>query len=102
VPESAGAWLEDRGDHLILHLYLQPGARKNEIVGPTSEGLLKLRLTAPPVEGQANRALQSFLAETLELKRSQIELLSGEKSRRKRVRVSGISASLCRARLTGA
>jgi uncharacterized protein len=94
-------WLEDRGDHLILRLQVQPGARKNEVAGPTAEGFLKIRLTAPPVEGKANRALLHFLAESLDLARSRIELLSGEKSRRKRARVSGLNATACQARLTG-
>ena len=99
---APASWLEDRGDHLILRLHLQPGARKNEVSGPTAEGSLKIRLTAPPVEGQANRALINFLAETLDLARSRIELVSGEKSRRKRVRVAGLLSADCRRRLTGA
>jgi len=101
VPEPVRAWLEDRGDHLILQLQVQPGARRNEVVGPTAEGSFKIRLTAPAKEGKANRALQEFLADILDLSRSRIELLSGDKSRRKRVRVSGITAAQCRARLTG-
>ena len=101
MPEFARAWLEDRGDLLILHLHLQPGASRDEVAGVSAEGRLKIRLTAPAKEGQANRALQSFLAQILDLNRSRIELLSGEKSRRKRVSVSGIPAALCRARLTG-
>ena len=56
-------WLEDRGDHLILRLHVQPGARKNEVAGSTAAGFLKIRLTAPALEGKANRALIHFLAE---------------------------------------
>ena len=94
-------WLEDRGDHLILRLHVQPGARKNEVAGPTAAGFLKIRLTAPALEGKANRALIHFLAETLDLARSRIELLSGERSRHKRARVNGLTALACQARLTG-
>jgi uncharacterized protein YggU (UPF0235/DUF167 family) len=53
--------------------------------------VLHVRLTAPPVEGAANAACRDFLAEWLGIKRSQIELISGEKSREKRFRVSGLT-----------
>ena len=95
------AWLEDRGDHLRLRLKVQPRARRDEVVGPTPEGFLKVRLTAPPVEGQANRRLLQFLAQVLRLSPRQLELISGEKSHRKVVRVTGLSAEEGQARLTG-
>lgn len=69
-----------------------PRSRKNEILG--SEGdALKVRLTAPPVEGKANAALIKFLAEVLGVSRAQIEIVSGEKSKQKIVRVSGVTAA---------
>jgi len=71
---------------------LVPRASRNEIVGVESDAL-KIRLTAPPVEGKANEALVKFLAECLDVGRSQIEIVSGEKSRHKMVRVRGISAT---------
>jgi uncharacterized protein (TIGR00251 family) len=55
------------------------------------EGVLHVRLSAPPVEGAANAACRDFLAEWLGVKRSQVELVAGEKSREKRFRVAGLT-----------
>ena len=101
APGSEAAWLEDRGDHLRLRLKVQPRARQDEVVGPTPKGFLKVRLTAAPVAGQANRRLLKFLARVLEVSANRVELVSGEKSHRKVVRVTGLSAEQGRARLTG-
>ncbi|MFB3885484.1 MAG: DUF167 domain-containing protein [Thermodesulfobacteriota bacterium] len=75
---------------IILKVYLQPRSSKNEIVGPYREGI-KIKITAPPVEGKANEALIRFLAGELEIPPSWIEILKGHHSREKTVRVSGIS-----------
>jgi uncharacterized protein YggU (UPF0235/DUF167 family) len=50
-------------------------------------------LTAPPVEGAANRACRDFLAEVLGVRRAEVELISGDKSREKRFRVHGLDAA---------
>jgi uncharacterized protein (TIGR00251 family) len=55
-------------------------------------GVLAIRLAAPPVEGAANKALIAFLAETFGVSKSAIRVESGERSRRKRVRISGLTA----------
>jgi uncharacterized protein (TIGR00251 family) len=55
------------------------------------EGSLKIRLTAPPVEGKANRALQSFLAKRLHIAKGDVQIISGHTSRIKRVRLYGLS-----------
>jgi len=55
------------------------------------DGSLKIRLTAPPVDGAANEALVAFLSDTLSVSKSQIEILSGHTSREKRVKISGKS-----------
>lgn len=52
---------------------------------------MKVRLTAPPVEGEANRALIEFLSKLLKIKKSSFEIDAGVKSRDKRVRVEGVS-----------
>jgi uncharacterized protein (TIGR00251 family) len=75
----------------VLALYCQPGAKKTEVQGQ-HDGRLKIRLAAPPVEGKANDALILWLSKTLGANRSAIELLAGDLSRLKRVRVSGITA----------
>jgi uncharacterized protein len=63
----------------------------NKVVG-VHNGALKVALTAPPVEGAANKALLEFLAKLLGAPKSSVVLISGEGSRNKIVRVEGISA----------
>jgi uncharacterized protein (TIGR00251 family) len=72
-----------------LRVHVQPRASKSELVG-WREGSLAVRLTAPPVEGAANKACRDFLAELLGVRRADVELVSGEKSREKRFRVHGL------------
>jgi len=79
---------------------VQPRASRNEILG-WREGVLAVRLTAPPVEGAANKACRELLAEALGLRRADVELLSGEKSREKRFRLTGITEEELHRRLPG-
>jgi len=65
---------------------VQPGASKNEIVG-VQQDALRVRISAPPVEGKANKALIGFLAKELGVKKSQIEIVSGHTSRVKTIKV---------------
>jgi uncharacterized protein (TIGR00251 family) len=76
-----------------------PRASKNEISGRQGEAV-KIRLTAPPVEGAANEALIGFLAEVLGVRKSQIEILSGHASRDKLVCVVGMLPNEVEARLS--
>lgn len=86
------AWVrQDASGSLTLRLHIQPGARKTEIVGLHGEAL-KIRLAAPPVDGQANAALIAFLAGELGVPKAQVELVGGASSRGKLLRVSGASA----------
>jgi uncharacterized protein len=73
----------------VLAVRIQPRASKNEIVRREGGGI-KIRLTAPPVDGAANEALVRFLADALGIPRSQVEIVSGHTARDKVVRVSGI------------
>ncbi len=77
-----------------------PRASKNEISGRHGDAV-KIRLTAPPVEGAANEALVDFLSEILEVRKSQIEILSGHTSRDKVVCVIGLSPQAVEERLGG-
>ncbi len=67
---------------------VQPGASNNEIVG-LQQDTLKVRISAPPVKGKANKALINLLAKELGVKKSEIEILSGHTSRIKTIRVIG-------------
>ncbi len=77
-----------------------PRASRNEIVGVQGDAL-KVRLTAPPVEGRANEALIAFLAERLSVRKSQVEIVAGATSRRKVLRVIGLSLQEVEERLWG-
>ncbi|MCY1283593.1 hypothetical protein D9M68_258110 [compost metagenome] len=74
------------GDDLILDCHLQPKASCDEFAGLHGERL-KIRLTAPPVEGKANAHLLKFLAAAFGVAKSQVTLESGELNRQKRVRI---------------
>jgi hypothetical protein len=67
-----------------------PRSSRNQIVG-VEGGALKIKLTAPPVEGAANAALIEFVAEWLGVRRSVVSIVSGDKARSKLVRVSGVT-----------
>jgi hypothetical protein len=75
----------DGGD-LILDCHLQPKASKDEFAGLHGQRL-KIRLTAPPVEGKANAHLLAFLCKAFGVAKSQVQLISGELNRQKRVRI---------------
>jgi uncharacterized protein (TIGR00251 family) len=75
---------------VALNVRVQPRARKDEISG-TWEGALKVRLSAPAVENQANRALVAFLSDLLKTPRSAVRIQSGEHARTKRVEIRGVT-----------
>ena len=74
------------GERLILELYIQPRASTDEI-GGMHNGALKVRITAPPVDGQANAHLLRFLARQFGVAKSRIRLLQGQNSRLKRIAI---------------
>lgn len=88
-------WLIADDSGVTLRLHIQPGAKKTEVVGLHGEAL-KIRLAAPPVDGKANACLIAFLADRLGLAKSAICLVSGDTSRAKRVRISGVDPASVR------
>ena len=75
----------------ILPVRARPAARSNEIRG-AHEGMLKISVTQAPERGKANKAIIALLAGRLELKKSQIELIAGETSPKKRFLVRGVGS----------
>jgi len=73
-----------------LTVRVQPRASKNEIAGVT-QGALKIRLCAPPLENRANEALVEFLAEVLKRPKSAVRIQGSEHSRTKRVEIQGVT-----------
>jgi uncharacterized protein (TIGR00251 family) len=88
----------DHAEGCVLPVRAQPGARKAGVLGAQG-GALKVAVTAAPEQGKANKALVEALREILRLKRSQVELLSGETSRDKRFLIRGLSAAQLQVRL---
>jgi uncharacterized protein len=77
---------------------VQPRARRNAIVGELGYAL-KVALMAPPVDGRANDACIAFFAKQLGVARSSVTIVSGQSSRNKTIRVTGITAAQLRERL---
>lgn len=82
--------IHETSDEITVEIKVQPRASRNQIVGE-QEGMLKIKLTAPPVEGEANQALIDYLASVLNVPRRNVVLLKGESSRHKIVAIKGIS-----------
>lgn len=81
------AWYRWDGDALILDIHVQPRASHDAVAGPHGERL-KIRISAPPVDGKANQHLIGFLARLCAVPRSRVELVRGGSGRDKRVRIT--------------
>ncbi len=77
-------------DGIVLALQIVPRARSNA-VGEVRDGRLVIRLTAPPVDDAANRELVAYLARCLGVPARAVRILSGARSRRKRVAIAGVT-----------
>jgi uncharacterized protein (TIGR00251 family) len=89
--------IEEVAGGIRLRVQVVPRASRNEIVGMVGEAL-KVRLTAPPVEGEANRALVALLARTAGVAARDVMVVAGAGSRRKVIEVRGVSADEFRRR----
>lgn len=83
--------VQQREGCVTVAVRVQPRASRDEIAGEW-EGALKIRLRAPAIEDRANEALCEFLADVLKTPKSAVRILSGERSRTKRVEIRGVSA----------
>jgi uncharacterized protein (TIGR00251 family) len=92
------ASFHDTPEGATFAVKIRPRAKKNAITGEV-EDAIKLSLTAPPLEGRANQACIEFLANLLKVPRSSVTIASGQGSRRKVIRVSGVSAGEAQKRL---
>lgn len=72
-----------------MHILVQPRASRARL-GPMHDGRLKVAVTSPPVDGEANAAVIELLARTLGIPKRQIEIVSGESSQRKTIRIDGL------------
>ncbi len=83
-----------------LRVRVQPGAKRDELLG-FQEGVLRIRLAAPPVEGRANKALIALLSEALHVPKASVAVVAGYTSRDKLVEVTGLAPEELAARLEG-
>lgn len=79
-------WYRWEGEDLLLAIHLQPGSAHDALAGTHGERL-KIKIATAPVEGRANDRLIDYLARLFNVPRRQVELLSGQASRSKRVRI---------------
>ena len=92
--------LQVSGSVVSFAVKVNPRAKKNAITGEL-ENALKVSLTAPPVDGRANEACIEFFAKLFAVQRSALSIASGETSRNKIIRVTGLSVEEVRSRLSG-
>ncbi|MFQ5684868.1 MAG: DUF167 domain-containing protein [Candidatus Binatia bacterium] len=90
--------LQVRGPDLLLPVLVRPGAKRDEIIG-VREGVLKVAVTAPPVDGKANTACRRLLATTLKVPLTHVQIIAGAQARRKRIRIRNTDLNALKARL---
>src|SRR3990167_6780986 len=83
---SMETWYQKTGDIITLTIYVQPGAKHNEIIGMHGDAL-KIKLATQPIEGRANKSLVRYIATLFEVPLSQITLKRGDKSRHKIIQI---------------
>ena len=91
--------LHDGQRGAALAIRVIPRARKTEISEIMGDGTIKIRVTAPPLDGKANQALLEFLAEILDIHSSNIEIIAGETGRNKLVSILGMDADTAHQRI---
>jgi uncharacterized protein (TIGR00251 family) len=92
--------LHETAKGITFAVRIHPRARKNAITGVVGDAL-KLALTAPPVEGRANQAVIEFFADLFAIPRASVTIASGETSRNKIVRITGLRRTAAEQKLAG-
>ena len=87
--------LTKKDDSLIFNVRVVPRASKSEIVGE-HDGALKVRIASPPVDGAANAELIKLLAKTFAVSKAQVEIIGGQTSRSKQIKIAGAKAEQIR------
>ena len=78
------------GNDIIIKVKIAPGSSKNKIIGAYNDSL-KITITAPPVEGKANKKCIAYLAKYFDMAKSKIEIISGKNSKNKLIKIYDIS-----------
>ena len=88
---TGDSWWRPYDAGILLRVRAVPNGRRDEIVGVV-DGALKVKLSAPPVDGKANDALLRLVVQEFGVRRSQVRVRAGSTARRKTVQISGIDA----------
>lgn len=83
----------EKEEGVQISLYIQPNASKTEIIGEYN-GALKIKIKAPPLEGRANDEIIAFLSKALNISKSKIEIIKGDRSRLKKILIHSLSQDL--------
>ena len=87
---------------VVVAVRITPRASREAIDGADEAGQIRIRVTAAPAEGAANRAVLRLMAKTLGLRRGAVTLVAGASNRHKRLRIEGVDAAVLRSRWPGA
>lgn len=98
MPQPSDEPVHASSGGVTLIVRVLPRASRNQVLG-VEQGAIKIKLTAPPVEGAANAALIEFVADWLGVRKSAVTIVSGEKARHKRVQVAGLTVEAVRRKL---
>lgn len=82
----------DKGEKVSFKVKVQPRASKNQLAGKMGDAI-KIRITAPPVDGEANKGVIEFLARLFKVREKDVAIISGLSSRAKIVEISGVTVS---------
>jgi len=97
----AGLDITEEQDGVVLAVKVVPGASRTAVSGEL-DGMLKIKVSAPPEKGRANGCLIDFLAKRLRVKKNAVSIVSGKNNPVKRVQINGMSAEEVLSELTRA
>jgi len=81
-------WLKQTSTGIVLNIHCQPGAKQTKVLG-LHDGYLKISLQAPALENKANEFLLAWLSKQLKIPQKQIQFISGQNGRKKRLEIWG-------------
>jgi len=99
APPAAMIAITEKDGFVVLRVRVQPGAPRNQVAGELN-GVLKLKVAAPPVDGKANQECCRFISRLLEVPRGSVEITAGATSRTKTIIVRNVTAEHARSHLT--
>ena len=75
---------------IMIEVKVEPRSSRRQISGIMDNDILKVKLTAPPVDGSANEQLIELISETIGIRKSQIKIVRGQSSKRKLIEITGV------------